>query len=255
MTTIAMHPRYKVKLAQTTAEVEAAKRLRYDVFVAELGGNGADVDHIARLEQDRFDAHCDHLLLVDAQSDTVIGAYRLMQNVQAQRAGGFYSEAEYNIDPLKQAGRPLLELGRSCLHPDHRGGTAMHQLWTGLVTYVAEHKIEILFGVASFRGTNPHALAQPLSLLHHAHLAPASLRARAMDTHFQSMDLIDPDTLNRRSAMVQIPSLIKAYLRMGGVVGEGAFVDHAFNTTDVFLMLDTAKIPKSQIRKYTGLPT
>ena len=89
--------------------------------------------------------------------------------------GRFYSESEYDLTPLKASGRRLLELGRSCVHPDHRGGTAMFQLWNALADYVLERGIEVLFGVASFHGTDVAALAQPLAWLHHHHLAPAGV--------------------------------------------------------------------------------
>jgi putative hemolysin len=244
---------FKVRLAQTAQELRAAQRLRYDVFVRELGGGGGElVDHAAGLERDRFDAHFDHMILMHKGSDAVIGVYRLLRGCGAQAAGGFYSESEYDLSPLKIPGRRILELGRSCLHPDFRGGMAMHALWGGLADYVAAHRIDILFGVASFHGTDPEQLAAPLSLLHHRHLAPPELRVRAHARAFQRMDLVPPDRIDRRAAMVKVPSLIKAYLRLGGTVGEGAFVDHRFNTTDVCLVMDTARLSARQARIYGG---
>ncbi|MGR3494105.1 GNAT family N-acetyltransferase [Citreimonas sp.] len=241
---------FAVRLAQSRAEIEAAQRLRYAVFVEELGGDGPMVDHAARLERDRFDPFFDHLILTpeDAPGE-VVGVYRLLRSDAAARAGQFYSEDEYDLDPLKRSGRRLLELGRSCLHPDHRGGAALYALWQGLADYVFAHRIEILFGVASFHGTDVARLAAPLSLLHHRHLAPEPLRVRARQ--FQPMDLLPEATLDRRAAMLQVPALIKSYLRMGGFVGEGAFVDHAFNTTDVCLVMDTARLDGSASARYT----
>ena len=241
-----------VKIADTGAELRAAQALRYDVFVRELGGGGAMVDHRQGLERDRFDPFFDHLIATDTGSGEVVGVYRLLRGDMAARAGGFYSEAEYDLTVLKQSGRSLLELGRSCLHRDYRGGTAMYQLWTALAQYVAAHGIDILFGVASFHGTDAAALAQPLSMLHQGHLAPSDLRVRARPDHFQRMDLVKPADLDRRRAVVETPALIKAYLRLGGFVGEGAWVDHAFNTTDVCLILDTARMNPRQKRLYTG---
>lgn len=210
---------FQVRLAQTEADVQAAQRLRYDVFVRELGGGGPMVDHAAGLERDRFDPYFDHLLLTDRRCGKLAGVYRVMRGDMAARAGGFYSAAEYDLAPLVQSGRKLLELGRSCLDPAYRGGTAMHHLWAALAGYVAEHKIEVLFGVASFHGTDTAALAEPLSLLHHRHLAPPELRVRARE--YAPMDLIPEAELDRRKAMLAVPSLIKAYLRLGGTVGEG----------------------------------
>jgi putative hemolysin len=243
---------FTVKLAETDAEMHAVQRLRYDVFVRELGGGGPLVDHEEKLERDRFDPYFDHMILTHSASAQVIGVYRLLRGCRANAAGGFYSESEYDLTPLKSSGRRLLELGRSCLHRDFRGGTAMHCLWGGLADYVAQHRIEILFGVASFHGTDIAALAQPLSMLHHRHLAPPKLRVRALPQSFQRMDLVEEDHLDRRAAMVAVPSLIKAYLRLGGYVGEGAFVDHTFNTTDVCLVMDTARLNARQAKIYAG---
>lgn len=128
----------------------------------------------------------------------------------------------------------------------------MYHLWSGLADYIKIHSIEVLFGVASFHGTDAQALAAPLSLLHHRHLAPPELRVSAQARAFQRMDLVPEAELDTRAAMVEIPSLIKAYLRLGGFVGEGAFIDRAFNTTDVCLILDTAKMNQRQARLYQG---
>lgn len=249
-------PQYVVKLAESDEELRAAQRLRYEVFVAELGGGGALVDHENRLERDRFDPYCDHLILLDLARaddvvDQIVGVYRLMRDDQARVAGQFYSQDEYDLTALKNCGRPLLELGRSCLRKDYRGGAAMFHIWNGISAYATEHKSEILFGVASFHGTDAAALAQPLSLLHHRHRAPEGLRVTVQPEHGVAMDLLPPDQVDRKAAMLAMPSLIKAYLRMGGVVGDGAFVDHVFNTTDVCLVMDTELMSEKQKALYS----
>lgn len=245
-------PQFSVKIASNEAELRAAQALRYEVFVRELGGGGAMVDHDAGLEQDQFDRYYDHMLLSDDSTGDVVGAYRLLRDDQASIAGKYYSEDEYDLGVLKSSGRRLLELGRSCLRADFRGGTAMYHLWSGLADYVRDHRIDIMFGVASFHGTDAAALAQPLSMLHHNHLAPTDLRVTARSAHYQNMDLLAQETLDRRGAMLQMPALIKAYLRLGGFVGEGAWIDHDFNTTDVCLVLDTNRMNQRQRRIYTG---
>ena len=118
----------------------------------------------------------------------------------------------------------------------------MHLLWTGLGQYVADHNIEIMFGVASFHGDDPDKLALPLSYLHHNHLAPEDLRVRAREECFVPMDLIPTDEITKPAAMREIPTLIKAYIRLGGFIGEGAYVDHDFNTVDVCLLMDTSRM-------------
>ncbi|WP_156127509.1 GNAT family N-acyltransferase [Paracoccus sanguinis] len=235
----------ETRLATTEADLRGAQRLRYRVFVEELGGDGPLVDHAARLERDAFDPVVDHLILVDtrrdpAEGDHVVGVYRLLRGEVAEGFGRFYCDEEYDLAPLRASGRRLVELGRSCVADEFRGGIGMFLLWNALADYVLGHGIEILFGVASFHGTDVEALAPALAWLHHHHLAPPELRATARPPNATRMDLIPAAGLDRKAAMTAMPALIKAYLRLGGVVGEGAWIDHAFNTTDVFLLMDTA---------------
>ena len=240
--------RYTVRLAECEADVAAAQRLRYRVFVEEMGAQAAGADHAARRERDGFDPYFDHLLLIDNDADpadpleVVVGAYRLMTGTMARRGIGFYGATEYDLSKLVAYPRETLELGRSCIAAAHRGGAGMHLLWTGLGHYVAERGVEILFGVASFHGADPAPLAMPLAYLHHNHLAPDDLRVRTLPQFFQPMDLLPPEQVSKVEAMRMIPALIKAYLRLGGFVGEGAFVDHAFNTVDVCLLMDTTRM-------------
>lgn len=245
-------PRITVKLADSSAELRAAQALRYQVFVQELGGGGSMVDHEAQLEQDRFDPEFEHMIATDERTGRVVGVYRLLREERAERIGQFYSEDEFDLTPLRQSKRRLLELGRSCLHRDYRGGTVMYHLWTALAAYVAAHKIELLFGVASFHGTDPVALAQPLSLLHHHHRAPDHLRPVARGTQALNMNILPMAQIDRPDAMRAVPALIKAYLRLGGGVGQGAWIDQAFNTTDVCLVLDTTQMNDRQRRLYLG---
>lgn len=249
-------PDFDLRLARDEADLIAAQRLRYDVFVDELGGGGAMVDHDARLECDAFDPYFDHLILFDRArvGRPAVGVYRLLRGDSLSPDGldRFYSEDEYDLSSLKVSGRNLLELGRSCLHPEYRGGSAMMVLWNGLAEYVARHKIDVLFGVASFHGTDVEALKAPLSLLHHRHLAPEGLRVRTQPEHYQTMNLVAETDIDRPAAMRAVPSLIKAYLRLGGFVGDGAYVDHAFNTTDVCLIMDTAQMSAKHTAFYTS---
>ena len=247
---------YALRLARDARDLRAAQRLRYLVFVEELGADGPLVDHAARLERDDFDEIFDHLLLIDTRRDPdaldhVVGVYRLLPCDRLAAGGRFYSEGEYDLTPLRESGRRLLELGRSCVHPDHRGGTGMFHLWNALADYVLERGIEVLFGVASFHGTDIARLTPSLAYLHHHHLAPPGLRVVARGEGYQRMDLLPPEALDRKAAMAATPALIKAYLRLGGFVGEGAFIDRAFNTTDVCLVMDTERMSARHRGYYT----
>lgn len=245
-------PAFRIALASDEDELRAAQALRYRIFAKELGAAGPGVDHSAGLERDRFDPYCDHMLLYDDAIGEVVGVYRLIRDDHARAAGGFYSESEYDLQPLKSAGRSLMELGRSCLRAEYRGGAAMYHLWNGLAQYVGEHGVDVLFGVASFKGTDAQALAAPLSLLHHKHLAPEDIRPVVRKPHGVAMDLMAEDQIDRRRTMLDIPALIKGYLRLGGQVGQGAWIDHAFNTTDICLVLDTAALSARQQQIYSG---
>ncbi|MGJ8612113.1 MAG: GNAT family N-acetyltransferase [Octadecabacter sp.] len=245
-------PLFATRLAVCADDTQAAQALRYRVFVEEMGADGPLVDHDARLERDIFDDHAEQLLLLDLareDGDQVVGVYRLMDEDAAQAAGQFYSAQEFDLTRLTGSGRRLMELGRSCLHPDYRGGAGVLHLWQGLADIVRTRQIDILFGVASFQGTDLETLAPSLSLLHRDHLAPDDIRVRAHD--FQPMDFMGVE--DRVAAMKQVPSLIKAYLRLGGFVGEGAYVDPAFNTTDVCLVLDLARMTARQAAIYGGV--
>ena len=240
--------RFTVRLAKSDEDVAAAQRLRYRVFVEEMGAAASPEDVADRRERDRFDPYFEHLLLIDNECTNpeidrgVVGVYRLLTGTRAREGIGFYGAEEYDLSLLDNEPRESLELGRSCVDASHRGGAGMHLLWAGLGQYVSEHKIGILFGVASFHGNDPEPFAQALSYLYHNHLAPPELRFTAIAESRARMDILPPDKIDKVEAMRQIPALIKAYIRLGGFVGEGAYIDHDFNTVDVCLVLDATKM-------------
>lgn len=233
---------FTVRLARDADDLRAAQHLRYRVFIEEMGGDGPLVDHIRKLECDSLDPVVDHLLLIDRRRDPqdgahVIGAYRLLPDTRLSQAGRFYCDSEFDLAPLRQSGRKLLELGRSCIDPAYRGGGGMLLMWQGLADYVQARDIGILFGAASFHGIDPTAFAQALGWLHHHHLAPQALRVRSVQR--TAFCPLPKSALDPRLAMQQMPSLIRAYLRVGGKIGDGVYIDPDFRTTDVCVILDT----------------
>jgi len=249
--------RFTVRLAEDERDVAAAQRLRYRVFVEEMGAVPSPGEAADRRERDRFDPYFEHLLLIDTQCTDpdrergVVGVYRLMRRSRAREGIGFYGASEYDLSRLDAFRQETLELGRSCVDAAYRGGSGMHLLWTGLGEYVAQHEIGILFGVASFHGNDPAPIAQALSYLHYNHLAPEDLRVRPLPESFVDMAILPEAEVSRIEAMRQIPALIKAYLRLGGHVGEGAFIDHAFNTVDVCLLMDTERMVQRYRKFYS----
>lgn len=252
----AYSPEFQVRIAESSDDRRAAQRLRYRVFSEEMGANGPSVDHRLGLDEDEYDALADHLLLIDPKQSWnhgVIGTYRMLPQARLGAEGRFYSASEFDLDPLLGSGRSLLELGRSCLLPQYRGTTpALFEMWAGIAAFVIAREVEVLFGVASFPGTDAQALATPLSYLHHSHLAPEALRVSAQGPQARAMDLLPPEAVDRRAAVLALPPLIKAYLRVGGVVGQGAWVDEGFNTVDVCMILDVARMPAQSRALYTG---
>jgi putative hemolysin len=246
--------RYRVKLAESEEERLGAQRLRYRVFVEEMEARATPDERAARREWDAFDPWCDHLLLLDRGPvsdplDRVVGAYRLLPDEAARAGPGFYGAREYDLSPIIATGRASVELGRSCVAAEHRGGTAMHLLWNALAGYVLERGIGVLFGVASFHGTDPEPVVEALTWLYHAHLAPPELRVRALPPNRLDMNLMPPEAIDPQRALRAIPALIKAYLRLGGFVGDGAWIDHDFNTIDVCVVMDTARM-KAKYREF-----
>jgi len=240
--------RFTVRLAQSDDDVAAAQRLRYRVFVEEMGATPSAEDAAVRLERDRFDPYFEHLLLIDNECKKpdvergVVGVYRLLRGTRARAGIGFYGDSEYDLTLLKTYPRETLELGRSCVDAKHRGGPGMHVLWSGLGAYAVEHEVGILFGVASFHGTDTAPISQALSYLHHQHLAPPDLRVTAVAASQARMDILPPDRIDKVEAIRQMPALIKAYIRLGGFVGEDAYIDRDFNTVDVCLLMDTLRM-------------
>ncbi len=247
---------YEVRLARDADDLAAAQRLRYAVFVEELGAKSAGADHVNRLERDDLDAYVDHLLLIDRRADPaerahVVGVYRLLPQERARELGRFYSDAEFDLTLLRQSGRRLVELGRSCVHADHRRGAAMVLLWNGLAEYVLARGIEILFGVASFHGTDPARHASALAWLHRHHRAPEALRVTARGAEAVALDPFPERAIDETEAQAGVPPLIRAYLRLGGSIGDGAYIDHDFNTLDVCLIVDTATMSGRAVDHYT----
>jgi putative hemolysin len=244
----------QVRLAETVGDIDAAQALRYRVFYAEMGA--IPTAEMARRERDfdSVDGFCDHLLVIDhargSGPQAVVGTYRLIRRPAAESHGGFYSAAEYDIGAIAAYPGEILELGRSCVDPSVRNRAAMQLLWRGLASYVFHYDIALMFGCASLPGIDPDALAGPLSYLHHHHLAPPPLRARALPERYVEMNRLPAAALDPARALGELPPLIKGYLRVGGFVGDGAVIDHQFNTIDVCVVVKTDLVTDKYYRHY-----
>lgn len=244
--------RLEVRLAKTDAEIAAAQRLRYEVFYEELSAKASQEVSAERRDFDRFDPFCDHLIVLDHTSAParVVGVYRLLRRDMAARVGQFYTQDEFNIRKLLRGGRQVLELGRSCVHPEFRNAGVMNLMWRALAHYIVMHDVKILFGCASFPGADPEKHSLALSYLHNSHLAPNQIRPRALRKRYINMNGIRADLIDEKEAQLALPPLLRGYLRLGGVIGDGAVIDEQFDTLDVCIVVRTDQLAEDYARRY-----
>lgn len=243
----------EVFIASRAEEIEASQRLRYEVFFKEMGAKPTPEITATRRDQDAFDEVCDHLLVVEHQPDgetKVVGTYRLLRRDSMKKIGRFYSAGEYDIGPILHYHGEILEVGRSCVDAAYRNRAVMQLLWRGIGAYVARFNIGLMFGCASFAGTDPRAHAMALSYLHHYHLAPEALRPVALPERYVEMNLMEKDAVDVREAFSALPALIKGYLRLSGYVGAGAVIDPEYNTTDVSIVVKTDLVTQKYAQRY-----
>ena len=244
--------RLEVRFARDRSDVAAFQALRYRVFYEEMSAVADARAAAARRDFDDFDGVCDHLLVIDRgrENGAVVGGYRLLRASVALARGGFYTAAEYDIGALAARRGEALELGRSCVHAAYRHGVVIQLLLRGIARYVARHHIGLIFGCASLPGTDPEALALPLSYLAHDHLAPPELRPVALADRYVEMKRMTPEAVDARAALGALPPLIKGYLRAGGLVGDGAVIDRQFGTVDVCMVIDTRCVTDKFRQRY-----
>ena len=232
----------EVIIASRPEEIEASQRLRYQVFFEEMGAIPTVEIAQSKRDMDAFDAVCDHLLVVDYQEDgaiKVVGTYRLLRSDAMKRIGRFYSDSEYDITPIRKYPGEILEVGRSCVDPAYRNRA-----------YVNRFNIAMMFGCASFHGTDPQKHAMALSYLYHYHLAPEELRPTALKERFINMNLMEKDEVKVKEAFSSLPALIKGYLRLSGYIGLGAVIDPEYNTTDVSIVVKTDLVTEKYAQRY-----
>lgn len=234
-------PTLTVNVARNADEVREAQRLRYRIFGEEMG---------ARLEcrepgvdEDRFDEHCVHLLARDDATGEVVGTYRLITPDVAKKLGGFYSESEFDISRLDHLRDRLLEVGRSCVHPDYRNGGTIAMLWGALTRFALANGYEYAMGCASISmADGGHVAASVYRTLREKHLSP--LEYRVFPRCGLPMEHLD------WNLETEIPPLIKGYLRVGAeICGEPAW-DPDFNTADVFVLISMARMSERYMRRF-----
>lgn len=252
----------EVRMARNFKEVKKAQRLRYEVFYEEMSAIPDAHTLATRRDADPFDAYCDHLLVVDHASlkrnklgrlkPEIVGTYRILRQEMADRNGGFYTAAEYDIQALIDANpdKRFMELGRSCVLKPYRNKKTVELLWHGIWAYVLRHKIDVMLGCASIEGTCPDTLAGQLSFLHHNARAPEEWRVRAVEDRYVDMNRLPAEQVNSREALRALPPLVKGYLRLGAFIGDGAVIDHQFCTTDVLIIMPVSELNTRYVNYY-----
>ena len=236
-------PRHElnVTLATTESEIRAAKCLRWRVFADELGARlpsrEPGVDH------DLYDPFCDHLIVRDEARGMIVGTYRILAPEAAQRVGGYYSENEFDLVRLRHLRAGLVEIGRSCIHPDYRSGAVITLLWAGLARYMHAGGFQTLIGCASVSmADGGHNAANLFHSLIDEHMAPLEYRV------FPRHPLPFERLVDGRPA--EMPPLLKGYLRAGALIcGEPAW-DPDFNTADLLVMLPMARLSARYARHF-----
>lgn len=242
----------ELRLAETKREIRKAQRLRYKVFYEEGGAIPDRTAALIRRDVCAFDRVCDHLLVVDHAAlnrfgrarPKVVGAYRLLRQDAAEKNFGFYSAGEYDIAPLlaRHANKRFLELGRSCVLGPYRDKRVLDLLWRGIGLYIEHHRIDVMFGCASFAGADPARHMRALNCLAQCASSAPDWRVNARADRRVAMSAPDEAHIDRRAALAELPPLVKGYLRCGATFGDGAVIDRQFGVTDVFVVMPVADI-------------
>lgn len=243
----------EVILARGSEDIEASQSLRYAVFYEEMNAKPDEMSAQSKRDADDFDAVCDHLLVIDHDDERVaqnggnriVGTYRVLRQETAENSGGFYTENEFAINDLvksKAKNMRFLELGRSCVLKPYRNKPTVELLWQGIWNYVRYYNMDVMVGCASLEGTDPKEQALALSFLHHYCSAPEEWRVPALPDRYVDMNMMPKEEINERQALKALPPLIKGYLRLGAYIGDGAVIDHQFNTIDVLIILPVSQI-------------
>ena len=235
--------------AQHEDEVREAQRLRYEVFAGEMGARLTTV--LPGHDIDLFDDYCEHLLVRDAHTRQVVGTYRVLTPAQAKRAGSTYSDTEFDLTRLRGQRSRMVELGRSCVHPDHRHGGVIMALWGALTEFMVRNQLDTMIGCASipmlYNGVISGDVAASLwQQLRQTHLAPIEHQV------FPRLPL--PIEELNGSLQVEPPALIKGYLRLGAKVLGAPAWDPDFNTADLPMMMRIADLPARYRRHFLGNP-
>lgn len=230
---------YRVYLANSHQELVEAQRFRYRIFAEEMGASLAGGD--SGLDADRFDKFCEHVLV--RLNGELVGYTRVLTCTQASHAGGFYSQTEFDMENiLSQPGR-FMEIGRTCIHPDHRNGTTISLLWAGLARFMLDRDIDYLMGCVSIPVDSPGITTETImSRLKESHFGPDTMRV------YPRISLPQSGSLSEEG--LPLPPLLKGYLRAGAKICGEPFWDKEFGVADLFVLLNRSDLNRRYARHF-----
>ncbi len=241
----------EVRLAENQLEIEQVLSLRFRVFNEEMG-EGLPQSRENQKDRDDYDQFCDHLIVIDKNNDNrIVGTYRLLRGEVAKRNIGFYSETEFDLSTICTLDSELAELGRSCVDPDYRDGSVLAMLWGGLAWYIKQFNVRYLVGCGSIHSTDSCVANAVYAYFRNKNaLTPPELRVRPLETH--RVVGFDPQYVDRESrrSSLQVPPLIKGYLRAGARIAGEPALDALFGVIDFFIFFDAFEIDRKYGRHY-----
>ena len=230
--------RYAVRLARTPEEVDAALRLRFEVFNIELG-EGLDASFITGRDEDKFDANCHHLIVLEIETGTVVGTYRLQTLEMAGGAFNFYCANEFELENLPPTVLARsLEIGRASVAREHRNTRVLFLLWKGLAAYARETRKRYLFGCCSLTSQNPAEGIRAEKLLRNENHFHPKFYVLPHEKYICQPESLTGDDSEKDA--FELPKLFRTYLRFGAKVGSPPALDPEFKTIDFFVLFDFA---------------
>lgn len=252
--------RYQMSIAHSEQEVREAQRLRYQVFVEEMGVvPSAEMTQTER-DFDEYDADCEHLIVRDVESELIVGCYRILQPETARQRGSFYSDSEFDLSRLDNLRASTAEVGRACIHPNFRSGSVIMLLWSGIIRFMVENNYEYVIGCASIPLSDGHANVQAVyDEVAANNLSPPEYRVFPKNPYPLSRAAVPKATDGESHSRVvslthaRIPPLIKGYSRLGAwICGEPAW-DPDFNTADLFVLLPIRRVAGAYAKHFIGI--
>jgi len=243
---------FLIKVAETEEEIIAALRLRFEVFNLEMK-EGLDASWETGLDQDHFDQHADHLIVIDKNGGNVVGTYRMLTKSHVLGNGGFYSEGVFDLTNLKQLPDEILEMGRSCVHKDYRSGGVINFLWAGITKYLEITQAKFLFGCASLHTHDVNEISEIYSYLKTKYFADEKYRVYPVAKCIVPGLKDDLALSDYRDVTKKIPPLLKGYFRLGAMICGAPALDSEFGTTDFCILLPTDQITKRYQRHYQAV--